>query len=65
MFLQQEITFQSYLIFDYEAGTRATAKGQLISECLFGALNFRKNQRKIYALETKKWTNQQSKGIFL
>ena len=24
MFWQREITFQSYLIFDYEAGTRAT-----------------------------------------
>ena len=28
MFWQQEITFQSYLIFDYEAGTRATATKQ-------------------------------------
>ena len=43
-------------------------KGQLISECLFDDLNFPKNQRKIWqisALETKKWSNQQSKGTFL
>ena len=30
------------------------AKGQLFSECLFGVLNFPKNQLKIFALETKK-----------
>ena len=43
-------------------------KGQLISECLFGILNFPKNQRKIWqisAVETKKWLNQQSKATFL
>ena len=35
-------------------------KGQLISECLFDALNFTKKQRKIWqisALESKKWSN--------
>ena len=39
------------------------AKGQLISESLFCILNFQKNQRKIwqiFAIETKKWSNQQS-----
>ena len=44
------------------------SKGQLISECLFGVLNFPKNQQKIWqisALETKKWSNQQSKGTLL
>ena len=43
-------------------------KGQLISECLFGALNYPKNQQQIWqisTLETKKWSNQQSKGTFL
>ena len=43
-------------------------KGQLISECIFGVLNFPKTQRKIWqisALETKKGSNQQSKGNFL
>ena len=34
-----------------ESGT-----GQLISECLFGVLNFPKNQRKISAPESKKWS---------
>ena len=41
------------------------AKGQLISECLFGVLKFPKNQRKIWqisVLENKKWSNQQSRG---
>ena len=40
-------------------------KGQLILECLLGVINFPKSQRKIWqisALETKKWSNQQSKG---
>ena len=39
------------------------SKGQLISECILGVLNFPKTQRKIWqisALETKKWSNQQS-----
>ena len=43
-------------------------KGQLISESLFGVLNFPKKQRKIQqisALETKNWSKQQSKGTFL
>ena len=37
-------------------------KGQLISECLFGFLNFPKNQQKIWQIsapETTKWSNQQ------
>ena len=39
-------------------------KGQLISECLLSVLDFPKNQRKFWqisALESKKWSNQQSK----
>ena len=43
-------------------------KGQLISECLLGVIDFPKNQRKIWqisALESKKWSNQQSKSTFL
>ena len=43
-------------------------KGQLISEGLFGLINYPKNQWKIWkisALETKKWSNQQSKATFL
>ena len=41
-------------------------KGQLISDCFFGVLNFPKNQRKIWqisALESKKWSNQQIKAL--
>ena len=44
------------------------AKGQLILECLLGVIDFPKNQRKflqISALESKKWSNQQSKSTFL
>ena len=43
-------------------------KGQLISECLSGVIDFPKNQRKIWqisALESKKWSNKQSKSTFL
>ena len=43
-------------------------KGQLISECLLGVIDFPKNQQKIWqisALESKKWSNQQSKSTFL
>ena len=43
-------------------------KGQLISECLLGVIDFPKKQRKIWqisALESKKWSNQQSKSTFL
>ena len=39
------------------------SKGQWISECLLGVIDFPKNQQKIWqisALESKKWTNQQS-----
>ena len=48
--------------------TTLEPKGQLVSECLFGILNFPKKQRKIWqisAIETKKWSNQESKGTFL
>ena len=44
------------------------SKGQLISECLLGVIDFPKNQWKIWqisALESKKWSNQQSKSTFL
>ena len=44
------------------------SKGQLVSEWFFDFLKFPKNQRKIWqisALETKKWSNQQSKNTFL
>ena len=44
------------------------ALGQLISEWLFGVLNFTKKQRKIWwisAQESKKWSNQKDKGKFL
>ena len=47
---------------------KLVAKGQLISECLLGVIDFPKNQRKIWqisALESKKWSNQQSKSTFL
>ena len=43
-------------------------KGLLISECLFDFLNFPKNQWKIWqisSLESKKWSNQQSKDTLL
>ena len=43
------------------------AKGQLISECLFGILNFPKNQRKIWqisAQESKKWSNHKIKAPY-
>ena len=43
-------------------------KGQLISECICGVLNFPKNQRKIWeisVIETKKYSNQHSEGTFL
>ena len=43
-------------------------KDQLISECLLGVIDFPKNQQKIWqisALESKKWSNQQSKSIFI
>ena len=43
-------------------------KGQLISECLFDDINFPKKPTKNltnFALETKKWSNKQSKGAFL
>ena len=41
-------------------------KGQLISECLLGVIDFPKQQQqqKKSALETKKWSNQQSKSTF-
>ena len=45
-----------------------TAKGQLISEWLFGVFNFpQKKPRKIwwiFALEFRKWLNQAIKGHF-
>ena len=40
-------------------------KGQLISECLLGVIDFPKNQQKIWqisALESKKWSNQKIKA---
>ena len=44
-------------------------KGQWISECLLGVIDFpEKNNEKIWqisALESKKWSNQQSKSTFL
>ena len=43
-------------------------KGHLISECLLGVIDFPKNQQKIWqisALESEKWSNQQSKCTFL
>ena len=43
-------------------------KGQLISECPLGVIDFPKTQQKIWqisALESKKWGNQQNKGTFL
>jgi hypothetical protein len=43
-------------------------KGQLISEYLFGVIDFPKNQQKIwqiFAIESKKWKNQQSKSTFM
>ena len=43
---------------------RTTAKGQLISECLFDVLNFPKNQRQISALESKKWSNHKIKAHY-
>ena len=47
---------------------KRAAKGQLISECLLGVIDFPKNQQfflQISALESKKWSNQQSKNTFL
>ena len=41
--------------------------GQLISECLFGVLNFPKNQRKIWQIsapEAKKWSNHEIKAPY-
>ena len=43
------------------------SKGQLISECLYNALNFPKKPTKIWqtsALEYKKWSNEQNKGMY-
>ena len=43
-------------------------KGQLISECRLGVIDFPKKQRKFWqisAIESKKWSNQQSEGTFL
>ena len=43
-------------------------KGQLISECLLGVIDFPKKQLEILqisVLESKKWSNQQSKSTFL
>ena len=43
-------------------------KGQLISDCPLGVIDFPKNQRNIWqvsALESKKWSNQQNKSTFL
>ena len=43
-------------------------KGKLISECLLSVIDFPKNQQfflQISALESKKWSNQQSKSTFL
>ena len=57
-------------IVHYKVGRTQTSysfKGQLISECLLGVIDFPKNQRKIWqisALESKKWSNQQSKSTF-
>ena len=45
----------------------ASAKGQLISECLFDVLNFPKDHRKnrqISALESKKWSNHKIKSHY-
>ena len=42
------------------------AKGQLISECLFGVFNFSKKQRKICQIsapESKKWSNHKLKAL--
>ena len=39
-------------------------KGQLISERLFDVLNFPKKQRKISALESKKWSNHKIKAHY-
>ena len=42
-------------------------KGQLISECLLGAIDFPKNQRKIWqisVLEYKKWSNHKTKAHY-
>ena len=43
-------------------------KGQLISECILGVIDFPKKQRKFWqisALDSKKWSNQQSESTFL
>ena len=43
-------------------------KGQLISKCPFGIFKLHKNQQfilRISALESKKWSNQHNKGLFL
>ena len=45
-----------------------SSKGQLISECLWGVIDFPKNQQKIWqisAQESKKWSNQQSRDTLL
>ena len=50
------------------APSKASFKGQLISECLLDVIDFPQNQRKIWqssALESKKCSNQQSKSTFL
>ena len=44
-----------------------TAKGQLISECLFDFLNFPKNQQKIWQISaqgSKKWSNHKIKAYY-
>ena len=45
-----------------------SAKVQLISEYLLGLIDFPKKPRNIWqisAIESKKWSNQQSEGTFL
>ena len=53
---------------EIELRAEEATTGQLISECLLGFIDFPKKQRKflqISALESKKWSNQQSKSTFL
>ena len=50
-----------------QSGWTAATKGQLISEWLFGVLNFPKSNAKIgwnSALKSKEWSNQKDQGTF-
>ena len=56
----------SFLVIALTTVTTARAKGQLISDCLLGVMDFPKNQQNILqisALESKKWSINKVKAL--